>query len=180
MKSSMLSDCSKNSKWNYHVTQQHHFWVYTHNNWKWAFEEIFVFKSSVIHYNLNMEATQVSISVDEWISKMLYILYNGILFNLNKNGKPITCYNIHDCWRHFVVQSLSHVWFFATPWTVACLAPLSMGFSRQECWSELPCPPLGHLPDPGIDPMSLTSPSLADRSFTTNTTWEGSFFLRVL
>ena len=36
-------------------------------------------------------------SVDEWISKMLYISYNGILFNLNKKGKPITCYNIRDC-----------------------------------------------------------------------------------
>ena len=34
-------------------------------------------------------------------------------------------------------QSLSHVWFFATPWSVACQAPLSMGFPRQECWSEL-------------------------------------------
>ena len=73
MKSSMLSDCSKNSKWNYPVTQQHHFWVYTHNNWKWALEEIFVFKSSIIRYNLNMEATQVSVSVDEGISKMWYI-----------------------------------------------------------------------------------------------------------
>ena len=41
-----------------------------------------------------------------------------------------------------------------TPWTVACQAPLSMGFSRQEYWSGLPCPSPGDLPDPGIKPAS--------------------------
>ena len=41
---------------------------------------------------------------------------------------------------------------FATLWTVACQPPLSIGFSRQEYWSGLPCPPLGDLPDPGIKP----------------------------
>ena len=41
-----------------------------------------------------------------------------------------------------------------TPWTIACQAPLSMGFSRQEYWSGLPFPSPGHLPDPGIKPMS--------------------------
>ena len=47
---------------------------------------------------------------------------------------------------------LSHVRLFVTPWTVACQAPLSMGFSRQECWSGLPFPSPGDLPDPGIEP----------------------------
>ena len=42
----------------------------------------------------------------------------------------------------------------AIPWTVAHQAPLSMGFSRQEYWSGLLCPPLGNLPDPGIGPRS--------------------------
>ena len=41
-----------------------------------------------------------------------------------------------------------------TPWTVARQAPLSMGFSRQEDWSGLPCPPAGDLPDPGTEPRS--------------------------
>ena len=41
-----------------------------------------------------------------------------------------------------------------TPWTAACKAPLSMGFSRQEYWSELPFPSPGDLPDPGIEPRS--------------------------
>ena len=52
------------------------------------------------------------------------------------------------------VKSLSHVWLFATPWTVAYQAPLSMGFSRQEYWVGLPFPSPGDLPDPGIEPGS--------------------------
>ena len=53
------------------------------------------------------------------------------------------------------------------PWTVACWAPLSMGFSRQEYWSGLPFPPPGDLPDEGIELTSLVSPALAGRFFTT-------------
>ena len=49
---------------------------------------------------------------------------------------------------------------FVTPRTVARQAPLSMGFSRQEYWSELPCPPPGNLHDPGIEPRSPASPAL--------------------
>ena len=50
-----------------------------------------------------------------------------------------------------VYYLLSRVWFFATLWTVVHQAPLSMGFSRQECWSGLPFPPPGDLPQPGIE-----------------------------
>ena len=57
-----------------------------------------------------------------------------------------------------------------TLWTVAHEAPLSMGFSRQEYWSGLLCPPPGDLPNPGIKPTSPTSPALAGRSSTTSTT----------
>ena len=53
------------------------------------------------------------------------------------------------------VKSLSRVQLFATPWTVVYQASLSMGFSRQEYWSGLPCPSPGDLPDPGIKPRSL-------------------------
>ena len=56
---------------------------------------------------------------------------------------------------------------FANPWTVA---PLIMGFSRQEYWSGLPCPFPGDLPDPGIEPVSHLFPALAGRFFTTSTT----------
>ena len=52
------------------------------------------------------------------------------------------------------VKSLSRIRLFATPWTVAYQAPLSMEFSRQEYWSGLPFPPPGYLPDPGIEPRS--------------------------
>ena len=53
-----------------------------------------------------------------------------------------------------IVKSLSRVRLFATPWTIAHQAPLSMGFSRQEIWSGLPLPSPGDLPDPGIEPRS--------------------------
>ena len=69
-------------------------------------------------------------------------------------------------------QSLSRLWLSATPWTVACQAPLSMGFSRQEYCSGLPCPPPGDLPDPGIQPASPKPPALAGRVFTTSIAWE--------
>ena len=49
---------------------------------------------------------------------------------------------------------------------VACQAPLSVEFSRQEYWSGLPCPPPGDFPNPGIEPASLVSPALAGEFFT--------------
>ena len=55
---------------------------------------------------------------------------------------------------------------------VAWQAPLSMGFSRKEYWSGLPCPSSGDLPNPGIKPACLMSPALAGRLFTTPSTWE--------
>ena len=51
-----------------------------------------------------------------------------------------------------MLSHFSHVQLFAILWTRARQAPLSMGFSRQEYWSGLPCPPPGDLPDPGIEP----------------------------
>ena len=54
------------------------------------------------------------------------------------------------------VKSLSRVQLFATPWTVAHQAPPSMEFPRQEYWSGLPFPSPGDLPDPGIEPGSLS------------------------
>ena len=60
---------------------------------------------------------------------------------------------------------LSHVQLFVTLWTVACQAFLSMGFSRQEYRSGLPCPPPGALPTLGIEPESPMSPALVGRFF---------------
>ena len=64
------------------------------------------------------------------------------------------------------MKSLSHVRLFATPWTVAHQAPLSIGFSRQEYWSGLPFPSPGDLPNPGIEPRS---PALQADTLTSET-----------
>ena len=70
-----------------------------------------------------------------------------------------------------VLSRFSCVRLFSTPWTVACQAPLSMGFSRQEYWSGLPCPPPGDLPNPGIELTSLASPALAGGFITISNIW---------
>ena len=70
-----------------------------------------------------------------------------------------------------MLSRFCHVQLLATLWTITCQAPLSMGFSRQEFWSELPFPPPGDLPDPGIAPASSASLALAGGFFTTNATW---------
>ena len=68
---------------------------------------------------------------------------------------------VHACWVASVVSDS------VTLWTVACQAPLSMGFYRPEYWSGLQCPPPGDLPHPGIEPVSIMSPALAGGCFTT-------------
>ena len=74
--------------------------------------------------------------------------------------------------KPFVVHLLSRVQHFRTPWTIGHQAALSMGFSRQEYWNGLPCPPSGDLPNPRIEPKSLMSVELAGGFSTTNATWE--------
>ena len=69
-----------------------------------------------------------------------------------------------------MLSHLSLIRLFATTWTIAHQAPLSMGFSWQEYWSGMLCPPPGDLPDPWIEPVSLKSPALAGMLFTTGTT----------
>ena len=67
-----------------------------------------------------------------------------------------------------VLNHFSHVQLFATLWTVVHEAPLSKGFSRQEYWSGLPCPPPGGLPDPEIEPASPVTPALQVDSLLLN------------
>ena len=73
-----------------------------------------------------------------------------------RKGLGVTCACVPSCF--------THVWLFVTLWTLAHQALLSMGISRQEYWSDPPCPPLGDLPDPGIEPTSPTSPASAGDS----------------
>ena len=70
---------------------------------------------------------------------------------------------------------LGRVQLIATPWIVDRQAFLPTGFPRQEYWSGLPFPPPRYPPNPGIEPVSLTSPALAGRRFTTSETWEAHF-----
>ena len=73
----------------------------------------------------------------------------NIFLNVTSPGKP-SLYPFAAC----MLSCFSHVWLFATVWTIALQTPLSRGFSRQEYWSGLPCPPPGAFPDPGIEPAS--------------------------
>ena len=70
-----------------------------------------------------------------------------------------------------------HVQIFGTLWTVAHQAPLSMGFSRAEDWSGLPCSPPGDLTNGGTEPASLMYSALAGGFFITSATWEAQFHL---
>ena len=86
-----------------------------------------------------------------------------------------------DWYNHYgacvcLLSRFSCVQLFATLWTVACQSSLSIGFSRYEYWSGLPCLPPGDLPDPGTEPSSLVSAALTGGFFTTSATWEAQYF----
>ena len=74
--------------------------------------------------------------------------------------------------RAWGLSHFSRTRLFVTLWIVARQAPLSMGFSRQEYWGGFPCSPPGDLPNPGIEPVSFTTPALASGFFMTSATWE--------
>ena len=79
-----------------------------------------------------------------------------------------------------VLSHFSDVQLILTVWTVVCQAPLSMGFSRKEYWSGLPCPPSGDLSNPRIKPTALMSPALAGGFFPTRPSGKpGPFFTRL-
>ena len=100
--------------------------------------------------------------------KCKFILAIEIGMELTYNEWSFTIYwpfflvCVHECPVISVVSNS-----FATPWTVVCQAPLSMGFSRQEYWSRLPFPPPEDLPDPEIEPHVSGSRILYQR-----VTWE--------
>ena len=84
----------------------------------------------------------------------------------NKEGIWVFCF--------VVVVSLGHVPLLVIPCTIACKAPLPVGFPRQEYLSRLPFPSPGDLPDQGIEPVS---PALASGLFTMKPEGKPSFFL---
>ena len=91
--------------------------------------------------------------------------YSSLVSFMVRGIVPLIDFSV--CLRACVLSQFSHVQLSTTSWTVVRQAPLSLGFSRQEYWSGLPCPPPENLPDPGIKPTSPASPALAGRLFTT-------------
>ena len=83
----------------------------------------------------------------------------------------ISTYDLVSFLLACVLSCFSHVQLLVTLWTVAHQAPLSMGFSRQEYWNGMPCPPPGYLPDPGIESTSLASSALTGGFFSTGAGW---------
>ena len=90
----------------------------------------------------------------KWINNKVLLYNTGIYIQslaITYNGRDYTYVCIMCV---CVLSHFSHGHLPVTPWTVAHQAPVSVGFSRQEYWSGLPCPPPGDLPDPGIIPAS--------------------------
>ena len=140
----------------------------------------------------------IKVSMDRWI-KMVQYMYGREYYWARKQDAVMTFTAtgmdlemilrsdaIHrkrgkhpEMWltRCAVLGCFSHIPLFATPWTAAHQAPLSMAFSRQEYWRGVPFPLPGGLPDSGTELMSLTSSALAGRFFTTGATWEARLWL---
>ena len=93
------------------------------------------------------------------------------IYKFQKNNFMTFRWFTHFC----ILSRFSHLWLFATSWTVAHQAPPSMGFSRQEYWNGLPCPPPGNLPDPGLKSMSFKHSALAGGFFTSSATQEAPY-----
>ena len=116
---------------------------------------LFVFNTLTLHKKIcQWSGVRHSIKLcqlSNGISNMLMVYGHLVKFTY--------CFRLQPPWfrleRVCVLSHFSRVRLFATLWTVAHHAPLSMGFSRQECWSGLPCLPLGDLPDPGSNPGLL-------------------------
>ena len=111
-------------------------------------------------------------TINQFITSNIYPFFFSwwkwfFFFFFGKNS-----YILISCVCACMLSCFSHVQLFATLWTVTCQTPLSMGFSRQEYWIGLPFPPPGDLPNPGIELVSLMSPALAGRFFTTRAAWE--------
>ena len=104
---------------------------------------------------------------------------NYIMIIYNSSMEYSVWHIINICWinqyikaplsrpntSYWVLSFFSRVQLFATLWSVAYQAPLSMGFSRQQYWSGLPCPSPGNLPNAGIKPVSPAAPALQADSF---------------
>ena len=105
----------------------------------------------------------------------LWVTHGKFSSDLNFRFELLSPHPVILVFLSCMLGCFGRVWLFVILWTVARQAPLSMGFSRQEYWSGLPCPSLENLPDPGIEPVSLMSPAMTGGLFTTSATWEAPF-----
>ena len=111
-----------------------------------------------MYHNTRKLSIHVEITNMQWlVSKWEFYFAIVLIFEKLRNlicSMNLPCYLPISFVNCVCVKLLSHVRFFATPWTAARQAPPSMRFSRQEYWSGLPFPSPGDLPDPGIEPGS--------------------------
>ena len=96
---------------------------------------------------------------------------SGTYFQRNY-GEILTIGNCYNLGKGYCVRAHSCLTLRDSQWTVACQAPLSLGFPRQEYQSGLPFPTLGDLPDPEIEPESPASPALGGGFFATMSLWK--------
>ena len=109
--------------------------------------------------------------------KKIFHANRDYIFIFKSSGRFLISYI--DCHRRFlnvcVLSRFSHAQHFATLWIVAHQAPLSVGFSRQEYWTGLLCPPPGDLSNPRTEPLSLMSSTLLGVFFASTATWEAQY-----
>ena len=109
------------------------------------------------HCDSMSEMRKLKQSMPNDLSKTTQHITDSTKIKLQPVSSWLLAINQHHSEDVCMLSSFSHVQLFVTPWTVAHQAPLSMGFSRQEYWSESPFPSPGDLSNPGIKPESLTS-----------------------
>ena len=107
-----------------------------------------------------------------WQASFHFRLFNSYI-------KSLICFWLQNKAHVCCAKCFSHIWLFATLWPAAHQAPPSMGFSRQEYWSGLTCPPLRDCPHPEIEPASIMSPALAGGFFTTCPTLWDEFMIHL-
>ena len=140
-----------------------------------AHVESFVPLSSHVFMRLTMNKIQGLATVASNLFHLVEWSHRLLAKNLKFSHKVFVRRPTHNTSHISVlVASQVRVWSVASvvSGSVACQAPLSTGVSRWEHWSGSPCPPPGDLPDPGIEPVFLTTPALADGFFTTGAVWE--------
>ena len=107
------------------------------------------FGTSLVVQRLWFHFAMQRVQIPSLVSNLRFHMPSGQNDNNIKNRSDIITNSV------FTLSHFSHVRLCVTPWTVSCQAPLSMGFSRQEYQSGSLCPPLGDLPDQGLNPHLL-------------------------